>query len=169
MPAHCLATHPLPRRRHRLLRFPGVIALTTCLLIGKALATPPPTDTAQRPSPHAQALAPTAAPAVTSGIVHHLVLARLKPEIDKVRAQDIREASVKLLKDIPGVLDVTTGIKLRDDRPVHLRDYDMVIHVRLDSAASLDGYAGHPLHKEFLARHGASIARYQVLDYVESP
>ena len=141
MPAHCLATHPLPRRRHRLLRFPGVIALTTCLLIGKALATPPPTDTAQGQSPRAQALAPTAGPA----------------------------ASVKLLKDIPGVLDVTTGIKLRDDRPVHLRDYDIVIHVRLDSAASLDAYAGHPLHKEFLARHGASIARYQVLDYVESP
>lgn len=168
MPAHHCIPLPGLAQGTRPARSHAVAALAACLFFGNALAASP-ADNSRAPSSGEQAPSSTGIPSVASGVVHHLVIARLKPDVNKTQAQEIREASVKLLRDIPGVLDVTTGVKLRDDRPVHLRDYDMVIHVLLDSAASLDGYAGHPLHKEFLARHGASIARYQVLDYVESP
>jgi hypothetical protein len=136
--------------------------LITCLAATSVSATPPATDTTLTPRE-------AAASTRTQGIVHHLVLARLNAGVDAARAQRVRAASIDLLKGIPGVLSVTAGVKLREERPVHLRDYDIVIHVRLDSASSLDTYAGHPLHKTFLAQHGAAIARYQVLDYIETP
>ena len=82
--------------------------------------------------------------------LHHVVLFDLK---DSISAQDkakIVKAGEKLLSEIPGVIEVQLGDKAREDREVHIKNYDLALYVQFESNADLDVYAPHEKHQEFI-------------------
>jgi hypothetical protein len=97
--------------------------------------------------------------------VHHIVLVELHPEITPEEIDQIIEDNRRLIGEIPGVLEVSLGPKAREDRAVHLKDYDLGLYVKLSQNADLDIYGPHPNHQEFLARHGSKIANIRVIDF----
>lgn len=97
--------------------------------------------------------------------VVHVVLIQFKPEVTGQQREQVINASLERLKDIPGVVSVAAGPKVRDDRPVHIRDYDVGILVVLDSVAALDRYGPHPLHQAFVQEFQPLFARLQVVDF----
>jgi hypothetical protein len=65
--------------------------------------------------------------------IYHIVLIDLldttsREEIDAL----IADGKVSIAA-IPGILAVDIGFKARDDRPVHIRDYDLAVYVQLAS------------------------------------
>lgn len=97
--------------------------------------------------------------------VVHVVLIQFKPEVTAQQRGQVINASLDRLKMIPGVVSVTAGPKVRDDRPVHIRDYDVGILVVLDSVTALDRYGPHPLHQAFVQEFQPLFARLQVVDF----
>lgn len=70
---------------------------------------------------------------------------------------------------IPGVLAVDLGPKIRDDRDVHIRDYDLAVYVQFNSAAALDAYGPHPSHQAFIERQRHLWSSIRVIDFMGSP
>ena len=99
------------------------------------------------------------------GSVLHVVLLQFKPEVTAGQINQTIEQSILQLRQIPGVIAVDAGLKLRDDRPVHIKDFQVGIMVRLSDPAALDAYAGHGLHKAFLQQHQALFSKIQVIDF----
>lgn len=97
--------------------------------------------------------------------VVHVVLIQFKPEVTAQQREQVIRASLERLKHIPGVVSVAAGPKVRDDRPVHIRDYDVGILVVLESAPALDRYGPHPLHQAFVQEFQPLFARLQVVDF----
>lgn len=97
--------------------------------------------------------------------VHHIVLFELATTTSVVDTQAIIDDGIELLSQIPGVLKVDLGLKAREDREVHIRNYQLALYVYLESNAALDIYAPHPYHQEFLARHKTKWTQVQVLDF----
>lgn len=101
----------------------------------------------------------------TEQAVHHIVLFELAVATTTVDAQAIIDDGIELLSQIPGVLAVDLGLKAREDRDVHVKDYQLGLHVKLKSDADLDVYSPHPNHQEFLARHKTKWTKVQVIDF----
>lgn len=99
------------------------------------------------------------------GVLHHLVLVSFTASSTAEQRQQVIDDSYALLGQIPGVKSVSAGFKARDERPVHVKDFDVGIYVLLESPGVLDQYSEHPLHRELLQRHGTSIASIKVVDF----
>ncbi|AFY83535.1 Dabb family protein [Oscillatoria acuminata] len=97
--------------------------------------------------------------------VHHIVLIKLQPDVTPEEIEQTIEDNRRLISAIPGVLEVSLGPKARDDREVHLKDYDLGLYVKLSNNADLDIYGPHPNHQEFLARNRSKIANIRVIDF----
>jgi hypothetical protein len=97
--------------------------------------------------------------------VHHLVLIQLQPDVTPEEIEQTIEDHQRLISAIPGVLEVSLGPQARDDREVHLNDYDLGLYVKLSKNADLDIYGPHPNHQEFLTRHRSKIANIRVIDF----
>ncbi|MCT7986042.1 Dabb family protein [Laspinema sp. A4] len=97
--------------------------------------------------------------------VHHIVLIKLQPDVTPEEIEQTIEDNRRLISAIPGVLEVSLGPKARDDRDVHLKDYNLGLYVKLSQNADLDIYGPHPNHQEFLRRNRAKIANIQVIDF----
>ena len=67
---------------------------------------------------------------------------------------------------IPGVEAVWVGPKGLDDRPLHIKDYDVALCVRLKSLADLKTYAAHPQHQELVAKWKTR-ATWRVADFYD--
>lgn len=101
--------------------------------------------------------------------VLHVVLLQFKPEVPADQRIRALEQSIARLQAIPGVLGVEAGPKVRDDRPIHIRDYHGAILVRLQDAAALDVYGPHPLHQAFLQEFQPLFASVRVIDFAALP
>ncbi|MGK7937885.1 MAG: Dabb family protein, partial [Xenococcaceae cyanobacterium] len=60
--------------------------------------------------------------------LHHIVLFNLKDSISTTDKAQIMMAGETLLSEIPGVVDVQLGDKAREDREVHIKNYDLALH-----------------------------------------
>ena len=82
--------------------------------------------------------------------LHHVVLFDLKESTSAEDKAKIVTAGETLLSKIPGVVDVQLGDKAREDRKVHIKNYDLALYVQFESNADLDVYAPHEKHQEFI-------------------
>jgi hypothetical protein len=108
----------------------------------------------------AQPAAPASAPLV------HVVLFDLAPDATPADAQALADDSHRLLPGIPGVEAVWTGPKALDDRPLHFKDYDVAMCVRLKSLADLRVYSAHPQHRELVDKWKTR-ATWRVADFYD--
>ena len=98
----------------------------------------------------------------------HVVLFDLAPDAGAAEAEALAADCRRLLATIPGVTSVAAGAKAFDEREVHVKDYDVGLAVRLDSAAALAGYARHPRHLELVEKWRGR-ASYRVIDFFAEP
>ena len=77
--------------------------------------------------------------------VYHVVLVWLKTYRNEMRINKIIEAS-KELKNIPGVLEVSTGKVLRSARVIVDDTFDVSIIIKFASKEYLQDYLVHPIH-----------------------
>ena len=77
--------------------------------------------------------------------VYHVVLVWLKTYRNEMRINKIIEAS-KELKNIPGVLEVSTGKVLRSARVKVDDTFDVSIIIKFASKEYLQDYLVHPIH-----------------------
>lgn len=97
--------------------------------------------------------------------LHHIVLFELANSTSEADTQAIIDDGIELLSQIPGVLKVDLGIKARENRDVHIKNYQLALYVQLESEADLDVYSPHEHHQEFLARHKTKWTKVQVVDF----
>jgi len=95
----------------------------------------------------------------------HIVLFWLK----KDGAEEARQAMVadchSMLAKIPTVRHIWAGRAAMTDREVADTTYDVGLCVVFDESAAHDLYQDDPIHKEFIAKHGASWERLRVYDF----
>ena len=77
--------------------------------------------------------------------VYHVVLIWLKTYRNEMRINKIINAS-KELKNIPGVLEVSTGKVLRSTRVIVDDTFDVSIIIKFASKEYLKDYLVHPIH-----------------------
>jgi len=77
--------------------------------------------------------------------VYHIVLIWLKTYRNEMRINKIIDAS-KELKNIPGVLEVTTGKVLRSSRVIVDDTFDVSVIIKFASKDYLNDYLVHPIH-----------------------
>ena len=77
--------------------------------------------------------------------VYHIVLIWLKTYRNEMRINKIINAS-KELKNIPGVLEVTTGKVLRSPRVIVDDTFDVSVIIKFASKDYLNDYLVHPIH-----------------------
>jgi hypothetical protein len=100
--------------------------------------------------------------------IYHIVLVDLIDTATEAEIEALIADGEAAIASIPGVLAVDIGLKLRDDRDVHIRDYDLAVYVQLDSAAALDAYGPHPNHQAFLERQRHLWSSIRVIDFAGS-
>ena len=77
--------------------------------------------------------------------VYHVVLIWLKTYRNEMRINKIISAS-KELKNIPGVLEASTGKVLRSSRVIVDDTFDVSIIIKFESKEYLKDYLVHPIH-----------------------
>ena len=82
--------------------------------------------------------------------LHHVVLFDFKDSLSAEDKAKVVSEGKTLLSEIPGVVEVQLGDKAREDREVHIKNYDLALYVEFESNAALDIYAPHEKHQEFL-------------------
>jgi hypothetical protein len=100
---------------------------------------------------------------------YHIVLIDLLDTTTEAEIAELITDTQTSIASIPGVLAVDIGPKIRDDRDVHIRDYDLAVYVKFDSATALDAYGPHPTHQAFLERHRHLWSGIRIIDFVGSP
>jgi heme-degrading monooxygenase HmoA len=79
-------------------------------------------------------------------VVEHIVLFKIKPEVDN-QAVEHMFAGLRALKDsVPGIVDLSVGRNFTDRG----KGYNCGLVVRLESKAALDVYRDHPDHQQVL-------------------
>lgn len=80
-------------------------------------------------------------------MIERVVLVKLKPEhADEARRRAISERALAELAGLPGVAGVTAG---GPADPASAASWDVIIAVRCRSAADLEAYRAHPVHRRF--------------------
>ena len=70
------------------------------------------------------------------------------------------------LRDIPGVLHVTAGVRDESQqRSVNRQDFHVGLHVEFDSPAAYDAYGPHPVHQALVEAHKGNFKSVEVFDY----
>lgn len=88
----------------------------------------------------------------TKTAIDHVVLFQLNPG-EPAGTADVTVADMlRELAPIPGAIAVSAGKKLRDDREIHIKDYDVMLTVRLTGLEALATYASHPNHMRLVEK-----------------
>ncbi|NET38941.1 MAG: Dabb family protein [Cyanothece sp. SIO1E1] len=97
--------------------------------------------------------------------VHHVVLVDLKPTVTEAEMTTMIADGKASLSEIPGVLDVQLGLKAKDSRDTHIKDYDLALYVEFAQLSDLDVYGPHPKHQDFVNRYSPKIEKIRVIDF----
>ena len=97
--------------------------------------------------------------------VHHVVLINLKDGVTPKQVEEMITVGKALLSKIPGVLEVSFGKKAREDRPVHIKDYDLAIYVKWENNGTGNVYGPHILHQTLLKLYGPLFAGMRIIDF----
>ena len=97
--------------------------------------------------------------------VHHVVLLNLKDGVTPQQVEEMITVSKTLLSKIPGVLEVSFGKKAREDRHVHIKDYDLGIYVKWENNETGNVFGPHILHQTVLKLYGPLFAGMRIIDF----
>ena len=81
--------------------------------------------------------------------VVHVVLVWLKESGNSAHRRQVIERT-RLLSEIPGMLEVRVGEPVASSRHSVDASFDVALYMVFESAAALEGYLVHPMHKEAL-------------------
>jgi hypothetical protein len=97
----------------------------------------------------------------------HNVIFYLKKDAPKDEVEKLIQDSHKLLGKIPTVRGLWAGRPAEKATPkVAVTDYAVGLLVLFDDYAGLQTYLDHPLHTEYLEKHGKHWERVSVYDFV---
>ena len=97
--------------------------------------------------------------------VHHVVLFDLKDEVTPEQITEFITVGTALLSQIPGVQEVSINKKARDDREIHIKDYDVALYVRWENNEAGNVYGPHPLHQTLIKLYKSQWAGVRVIDF----
>ena len=97
--------------------------------------------------------------------VYHVVLLDLKEDVTPEQVEEMITVCKALLSQIPGVLEVSIGKKAREDRPIHIKDYDVGLYVKWEKLETGNVYGPHILHQSFLKLYKPLLAGVKVIDF----
>jgi hypothetical protein len=97
--------------------------------------------------------------------VHHVVLINLKDGVTPNQIEEMITVGKALLSKIPGVLEVSFGKKAREDRPVHIKDYDIALYVKWENNETGNVYLPHILHQTFLKLYAPQATGMRIIDF----
>jgi len=94
-------------------------------------------------------------------MIHHVVLIRLKPEVDGPRTRAFLDEARSLLSPIPGVKNFRSGIHIKSDSP-----FPCALVMDFSTTGDLQAYQVHPEHQSFVKEVlGPIVEEKQVYDY----
>ncbi len=99
----------------------------------------------------------------------HCVVFRMKKDAAKDAVESAIADCHKLLAKIPSVRSVRAGRPVAKGTPdVPKMEYDFALLVLVDDDAGLEAYLKHPLHLQFVAKHGPAFdaEKLQVFDFL---
>jgi hypothetical protein len=97
--------------------------------------------------------------------VHHVALLNLKDGVTPEQVEEMITVGKVLLSKIPGVLEVSIGKKAREDRPIHIKDYDVAVYVKWENNQTGNVFGPHILHQTLLKLYGPLWAGVRVIDF----
>ena len=97
--------------------------------------------------------------------VNHVVLFVLKDDVTPKQVEELITVCKALLSQIPGVLEVSIGKKARDDRAIHIKDYDVALIVKWENIETGKIYGPHILHQTLLKLYKAQWAGVKIIDF----
>jgi hypothetical protein len=97
--------------------------------------------------------------------VYHVVLFDMKDDVTPEQVEEMITVGKALLSQIPGVLEVSFGKKARDDRAIHVKDYDVGLYVKWEKLETGKVYAPHTLHQTLLKLYRPMWAGVKVIDF----
>jgi hypothetical protein len=97
--------------------------------------------------------------------VHHVVLLNLKDGVTPQQIEEMTTVGMALLSKIPGGLEVSFGKKAREDRPQHIKDYDIALYVKWENNETGNVYLPHILHRNFLKLYGPLFTGFRIIDF----
>lgn len=97
--------------------------------------------------------------------VYHVVLLDLKDDVTPEQVEEMFTVGKALISQIPGVLEVSLGNKALENRPVHIKDYDVVLCVKWENIETGKVYGPHILHKSFLKLYKPLIGGLKIIDF----
>ncbi len=102
-----------------------------------------------------------------AGRIHHIVFCWLKEEGDIVQREKIM-AAAKSFAQIPGVLEVHTGVSVESDRPIVDDSFDVAITMTFATVDDMNAYIVHPAHKDAVRDVLMPlVSRIKVYDFAE--
>jgi hypothetical protein len=99
----------------------------------------------------------------------HCVVFRMKKDAGKEAVEKAIADCHKLLAKIPAVRSVRAGRPAAKGTPdVPKMEYDFALLVLVDDADGLEAYLKHPLHLQFVEKHGPAfdMEKLQVFDFL---
>ena len=94
-----------------------------------------------------------------------MVLLDLKDDVTPKQVEDLITVGEALISQIPGVLEVSINKKARDDRDIHIKDYDVVLYVKWESLETGKVYGPHILHQSWVKLFKPLFAGVRVIDF----
>jgi hypothetical protein len=99
--------------------------------------------------------------------VKHIVVCWLKKPGDK-DGRKLMLDSREVIKNIPGVVNVSGGECLKSDRSVVDSTYDVALVITFKDEAAMKAYATHPAHQKLIEEVlKPNVEKYVVYDYAE--
>ena len=95
----------------------------------------------------------------------HNVYFWFKSGLPKSAAQAMIADGEAILKKIPTVRHIWSGMPTGQGRDIVDNSYDVGLCVAFDDSAGHDLYQDHPLHKQYIERHGKNWERIVVYDF----
>ena len=97
--------------------------------------------------------------------VYHVVLLDLKDDVTPEQVEEMITVGKALISQIPGVLEASLGKKALENRPIHIKDYDVSLCVKWENIETGKVYGPHVLHQSFLKLYKPLIAGLRIIDF----
>lgn len=102
----------------------------------------------------------------------HVVIFRMKKDAPKDAVDKAIADCRELLAKIPSVRSVRAGrpaVKATEEKGIPKMEYDFALLVLVDDADGLETYLKHPLHLDFVKKHGPYFDRekLQIFDFLD--
>jgi hypothetical protein len=98
-------------------------------------------------------------------VVYHVVLFDMKDDVTPEQVEEMTTVCKALLSQIPGVLEVSFGKKAQEDRPIHVKDYDLGLYVKWENIETSKVYGPHILHQTCLKLYSPIWTSLKVIDF----